>query len=404
MTVIFDKGELMGAISPAASVVPGHNSSAAIDGILFECPGEEAGTCRISAYDMEKGVRTTVPARILDEGKFILNTQKVLQIVRSLPDGDIEIAIDQNMTARISSGQSSFEISAVRGEDFPGLPLLSGDRNYEFTGRSLRQILSKAIICAAQNDTRPALNGVFFGIEGGVMTVVGCDGNRMAICEKELPTGAPDAKMIVPARMLSEILKVVRDSEDECDTVLMSIARKHVIFTVGGILYFTRLIDTEYMDYARILPHEHTGEVFASASEIRGALERASIITEDKLGGNSRTYVRFDIGDSMIKISSVSTGGSIYEEIPAAKTGEDLTIGFTCRYLLDALRTCPEAYTLRIRYSGAMSGVRIEEARGSGIEEYKNGGGVPEGFDRPDSDGDERQRFLFYIMPRRMTN
>ena len=404
MTVVFEKATLMGAISPAASVVPGHNTSAAIDGILFECPGEEPGTCRISAYDMEKGVRTTIPAAIMEEGKFILNTQKILQIVRSLPDGEIKITIDAGMTARISSGQSSFEISAVRGEDFPGLPLLAGDRNYTFTGRALRKTLSKAIICAAQNDTRPALNGVFFKIEGGVMTVVGCDGNRMAVCENEVPEGAPEAKMLVPARMLSEILKVVRDSEDEADAVTVSIARKHVIFTVDGILYFTRLIDAEYMDYARILPTEHTCEVFANGAEIRAALERASIITEDKLGGNSKTYVRFDIVDDMIKISSVSTGGSVYEEIPAAKTGDDITIAFTCRYLLDALRSCPEAYTLRMRLGSSMTGVRIEEARGSGIAEYSGAAAVPDGFDRPDSDGDERQRFLYYIMPRRMTD
>ena len=158
------------------------------------------------------------------------------------------------------------------------------------------------------------------------------------------------------------------------------------------------------MDYMHSLPTEHTCEVFANAAEIRAALERASIITEDKLGGNSKTYVRFDIEDSVIKISSVSTGGSIYEEIPAAKTGDDITIAFTCRYLLDALRSCPEAYTLRMRFGSSMTGVRIEEARGSGIAEYSGTGAVPDGFDRPDSDGDERQRFLYYIMPRRMTN
>ena len=81
MKVIFDKGELLSALIPAAGLVPGHNTAAATDGILFECPGEDPGTCRISAYDMEKGVRTTIPAKIMDEGSFILNTQKILQIV-----------------------------------------------------------------------------------------------------------------------------------------------------------------------------------------------------------------------------------------------------------------------------------------------------------------------------------
>lgn len=399
MKVIFDKSEILSALVPAAGVVPGHNSAEAIDGILFECPGEEPGTCRICAYDMEKGVRTNIPARVMSEGKFVLNTQKILQIVRSLPDGDIEIDIDSDFKARISSGQSSFEIMGINGADFPGLPLLSGDRNYKLTGKTLRSIISKTIICAAMNDPRPAFTGVFFKIEEGVMTVVGCDGRRMAVCEEDVGD-VPNARMIIPAKILSELLKVIRDTEDE---VTISLARKHVIFNVEDTLYFTRLIDTEYLDYYRILPKTHETEVFLTAHELRSALERASIITEDKLGGNSRTYVRFDVVDGCVKISSVSTGGSIYEEIPAAKNGGDLVIGFTCRYLLDALRSCPEAYTLRIRMNNADKGICIEEARGSGIVKESADGAVPEGFDRADSDGDEKMKFIYFIMPRRIT-
>lgn len=400
MKVIFDKGELLSALIPAAGMVPGHNSAAATDGILFECPGEEPGTCRISAYDMEKGVRTSVPAKIMDEGSFILNTQKILQIVRSLPDGDIEIDINSEYKAKISSGSSSFEIMGIDGKDFPGLPLLSGDRNYSLTGNKLRSIISKTIICADPNDTRPAFTGVFFKIEGGIMTVVGCDGNRMAICEENIGEGAADAKMIVPVKILSEIFKVIKDSEEE---IVVSLARKHVIFNVGGILYFTRLIETEYLDYYRIIPKSHVTEVFLTAHELRSALERASIITEDKLGGNSRTYVKFDVVEGKVNISSASTGGSIYEEIPAAKNGDDLTIAFTCRYLIEALRACPEAYTLRIRMNNATSGVCIEEARGSGIIREASDSKIPEGYDRADSDGDEKMKFIYFIMPRRIT-
>ena len=71
MKIVFDKSTLMSALIPAAGLVPGHNTAAAIDGILFECPGEEPGTCRICAYDMEKGIRTSIPTKYMDEGKFI---------------------------------------------------------------------------------------------------------------------------------------------------------------------------------------------------------------------------------------------------------------------------------------------------------------------------------------------
>jgi len=400
MKVIFEKSELLTALIPAAGVVPGHNTAAATDGILFECPGDDPGTCRISAYDMEKGVRTSINAKIMDEGKFILNTQKILQIVRSLPDGNIEIDIDADFKAKISSGSSSFEIMGIDGADFPGLPLLSGDRNYTLTGTKIRSIISKTMIYANPNDTRPAFTGVFFKIENGVMTVVGCDGNRMAICEEELGDGVPDARMLIPVKILSEILKVIKDTDDE---VTISLARKHVIFNIDGVLYFTRLIDTEYLDYYRILPKSFETEVFIISNDLRSALDRASIITEGKLGGNTTTYVRFDVVDGCIKISSSSTSGSIYEEIPSSKNGNDITIGFNCKYILDALRACPEAYSLRIRMNNPTAGICIEEVRGSGIIREVSDSVVPEGFDRADSDGEDKMKFIYFVMPKRIT-
>ncbi len=104
MKVIFDRDELLSALIPASGVVPGRNTSANVDGILFECPGDENGTCSLSAYDLEKGMRTTIDAKILSEGKFILNTQKILQIVRSFPAGELMISVGENLKATISSG------------------------------------------------------------------------------------------------------------------------------------------------------------------------------------------------------------------------------------------------------------------------------------------------------------
>ncbi len=396
MKVIFDRAELLSVIMPASGLVPGHNTANATDGILFECPGDEEGMCTVCAYDMEKGLRASIPAQIIEEGKFIINTQKIIQIVRSLPEGEVEFDISADYKAKISSGASSFEIVALKGEDFPGLPLLSGDRVYNFTGKTLRSIITKTMISVAQNNVNAAFNGVFFKIENNVMNVVGCDGNRLTVCEEELPEGSADAKVIVPLKVLAELLKSVRDNEEE---VTMMIARRHIIFKMYGLIYFTRLIDAEYLDFKRLIPTTCQTEVYVNADELRGALERASVITEDKLGGNSRTFVKFEIVDGLVKITSSSVGGSIYEEVPAAKNGPDLTIAFTCRYLLDALRTCPEAYTLRIRLNTDRTGVRIEEARGSGICEDGEAA-VPSAFDRPESDGDEKMKFLYFVMPR----
>ena len=99
MKVVFDRDKLLTALAPAAAIAPGRKTIASVEGILFECPGDEPGTCRLTAYDMEKGMRTFVETRSMTEGSFIINSQNILQIVRSMPSGDITIDIDDKNRA-----------------------------------------------------------------------------------------------------------------------------------------------------------------------------------------------------------------------------------------------------------------------------------------------------------------
>lgn len=339
MKVIFDRDVLLSALIPAQGVVPGRNIQANIDGILLECPGEEPETCRISAYDLEKGMRCTIDCKILSEGKVIINTQKLLQIVRSFPEGEVELNVDEELNATISSGNGSFEISALKGDEFPMLPLLTGDRNYVLPQHELRNIFTRTVFAAAQNDSRPVFNGVYFKISEGKMTVVACDASRLALFESEAPENFAEASFIVPSKIILEFSKLVKDSEEEA---VISVARKHVIFKLGEYNFFARLIDSEYLNYKRVIPESVSTEVFINKDELRSALERAMLITEDKLGGNYRTFVRMSFEGDILKVSSVSTSGRVYEEIPISKNGGDIVIGFNCRNMVETLRAFPD--------------------------------------------------------------
>jgi hypothetical protein len=67
---------LLASLGPAAAIAPGKKTIASVEGILFECPGDMEGTCRLTAYDMEKGMRTNVETVFMTEGSFIINSQK----------------------------------------------------------------------------------------------------------------------------------------------------------------------------------------------------------------------------------------------------------------------------------------------------------------------------------------
>lgn len=384
MKVIFNRDELLTALIPAASIAPGKNTIATIEGILFECPGDEPGECRITSYDMEKGLRTNVPAKIMSSGSFIINSQNILQIVRSMPSGEITIDIDENNHARITCGSSFFEINSLPGESFPALPLLTGDRSFTLPQYIFRSLVMKTAFAVAQNSSKPMFNGVYFNIEDGYLKCVGCDNSRLGYAEYEIGPDAPQTSIIIPGRILLETLKNIKDTEDDMQ---IFVARKHVIFKVGAYTYFSRLIDGEYMNYKRVIPETFERFAYVNKQAFLSAAERALIVTEDKLGGSSlRTFIKLEFTKDKMIITSASTGGSVYEELPISMEGEDLVIGFNCRLLVDALRVAEGAETLCIKMNGPLIGICIEEADGG-------------------EDSDKKKnpvKYILYVLPLRM--
>ena len=152
------------------------------------------------------------------------------------------------------------------------------------------------------------------------------------------------------------------------------------------------------MDYERIFPKSFTTEAYLDPIEIKDALERAAIISEDKLGGNNRAIVKLEFTGDKITVSCVSSEGSVVEPVTAAIGGADLTIGFTGRFLLEALKACPENVSrIRFRLNSAVEGVCIENGEGSRFVTY-------EGEEKKAKSEEDKFDFLHIVMPRRLNN
>ena len=121
------------------------------------------------------------------------------------------------------------------------------------------------------------------------------------------------------------------------------------------------MIESKYIDYTRVIPRSFATVAYLDPAELRGAIERASIISEDKLGGNSKAQVKFVVGGNKIDISAVSTSGSIFETINAAITGEEVTIGFNCRYLINSVKVS-EGEKLYLTMKSPTQAITIEPA------------------------------------------
>ncbi len=369
MKVRFNKDTLLMCINRSLGCVSADKTYGAIEGILLTAIAPDQ--CKISAYDLEKGIKTTIDADVEEEGSVVINGNKLASIVRLLPS-DVTIETSDAGVATITSGRSRFQLHYLPGEDFPQLPEFSPDRSFSISQKMLKTVINQTAFAVSKENDRPFLTGMYFEVYEGMLRVVACDSYRLAIRNRKCDTkivsknGETELKFIVPGKTINEIQRLLDDTDSE---IKFSLTRKHVIFSMtmkyGDVekeaVIFSRLIDSNYFEYERVIPKESKTFVTVSRELLEDALERASLVTEDKAAGHTKSIVKFSVKDEVLEISAVSMNGKVFDEIPAEKEGPEIEIGFACKYLLEILKG-PDVDTLKLSLSSPLMSMIIEDA------------------------------------------
>ena len=360
MIVIFDKQTLLTYLSPLTYTVPSRSAIPALEGFHMICSEDE---CKAETFDNEKGIKTKFPCQVIEDGNIVIDAQKFLQIIKTLPDGEIKVSVDSNYKTVIESGLSHFDIKALPGEDFPSIPDILGEKGFVIPQYLFKKLVNKIFFAIAQNDARPVFSGAYFQIDENSITLVSCDSNRLAFCEKQVALesrnrdgSSLNLKFIVPGKTLADAIKMIKDSEEEME---IKVTRRYMVFKIGEFTLFSKTIDSDYINYERLLPKEHKIVTYLKAEELRNALERSSLIVEDRLNGSIRSFVKFTI-DEVLSISTNSANGNVYDELDIRNEGGgSITIAFNCKFLLEAIRVCDDG-EIKMSYSNPFSGVLIE--------------------------------------------
>ena len=352
----------MRVLVPAMGTVSNKNTITAIEGVLIETL--DNGRIQISTYDMNKGFRASFePVEIERTGRFIINAQRLYQTVRVLPDDDITIDVNDKLNCEISSGKASFSMFALKGEDFPNLPDLITDNGFTVSADILKKMIGKVAHSIADQDKRPMLCGAFFKITEGGMEVVSCDSYRLSKCNVKCDigsineSGSVSYSFIIPGHALGELSKVLADGDEEKVTVYLS--RKHAIIRKGEVIFFTRTIDSEYIDYNRMIPRDNGIVVNIDRDRLLSGLERANIIAEEKIQGSGKSYVKLTVKEQQLGLTSTSVYGCVNDEMDCVHEGEDIDIGFNCRFLIDAVKVA-EGENLYIKLKNPNQAIMIE--------------------------------------------
>lgn len=367
MKITFNRQDINNKIVPLLYTVSSKTTSGVTDGILIEARIPDV--CIMTTFDGEKGIRITVSAEVEEEGSYIINAQKFNQTLKVMEGEFITVTVDDNMNVVFECGISTHRTGAIAAMNFPEIPRLTSDKGFIVSQAQFKKRLNQVSFAMGVNDPRQTLNGCYITIEKDTITFVACDTFKLAVssCKSNIQNieDSEDSgnninfKFILPSKTVTELVKLLSDDEDDMVKVYMS--HKNIVLLIDDIIFFSRLINGDYIDYERVILKNHKIFFTADRNNFIRALETASLITEEKIAGAVRSPVKLDICENLLKVSAISSAGRIYDEVDIEHEGSDLSISFNNKYLLDCLNSC-SAEKVKLSLTSPLMSCNIEPA------------------------------------------
>ena len=329
MKLVCSKSNLLKSVNIVLKAIPGKTTMPILECILIDA---STNNIKFTANDMELGIETIVDGTILEKGIVAIDAKIFSDIIRKLPDNDVTIETDGNLTTTITCEKAKFSISGQSGEEFSYLPYVERDNHIVVSQFTLKEVIRQTIFSIAANENNKMMTGELFEVKGDMLRVVSLDGHRISIRKIELKEEYSDIKVVVPGKTLIEISKILSgETEDE---VSIFFTKNHIVFEFDDTVVVSRLIEGEYFRIDQMLSSDYETKIQVNKKELLDCIDRATLLVKE----SDKKPIILSITDDNIELKIQSQIGSMDEEIDINKEGKDIMIGFNPRFLIDALR------------------------------------------------------------------
>lgn len=333
MKLICEKTILADAVAVCIHAVSAKSSIAALEGLLITTGQNSVSLC---GYNFKTAIQRSFDATILEAGTAVISARILSDIVRKLPNDSVEITVDEKMMATIRSGATEFNLMATPAREYPDLPDVDAVAGASLPAKVLRDMLGRSSFAVSTNENKPILTGSLFEVSENTLTVVAVDSYRLAMRREPCNNMRGGAfSFVVPGDTLRELSRILPENDEET-TIFPD--RKHAMFRFERTVVTTRLLEGEFLNYKSVIPDSLPISLKVSTSDIIDSVERVSLIISERLKNPVRCL--FD-GDAL-RLSCVTALGRSYDECVIPFCPEPVEIGFNNRYLLDALKACPD--------------------------------------------------------------
>lgn len=356
MHFIIKKNRLVYALSHVNKAVSSKKTIPILTGVKFEM--REQGL-RLTGADSDITIQMDIPLsaegkdiiEVFEKGAIVL-PRYVVDIVKKLPQDEIEFKKTDRLAIYIKSGLSEFRINGFDVEEYPELQTTNSDRKFTIDSSLLSTMLRQTTFAISNNESRPILTGVSWNLNGDKLKFYATDSHRLAVKEVVVDNKNELSlkSLVVPGKALKELAKILEYYDD---VVEIAASSSQLYVQVDNLLFISRILEGAYPDIPRIIPQKIESEVKINRLNLIDSIERASLIARD----SRNNIVKLEtLENNLIEISSSSQEiGNVNELVEINSiSGEEVQISFNAKYVLEALGAI-ESDEVLFEFTGPLS-------------------------------------------------
>ncbi len=346
--------DIAAAVGAASKIVNTHTTVPILSNVLLQA---DDGRVVARATDLELTLELTFPAKISEAGSVTVPARLFSGYLGNLPAAELELQ-GSPTRASVKCERSNYDFHALPPEEYPPLPMAAGSAELMISAKRFRDAIDATIFAASSEEARGAvLMGTLLEIDADAMTLVATDGYRLAKHKTILSRGASgQERYIVPSRALAEAARNLGGAEEIAIGVLGT-GNNQLALIASDMSVTVRLVDGQYPNYQQVIPAKFDRTVTVNTANFIGSLRRAELVAGDRA-----SMVKLAIANQTLVVTASSdVSGNAYEEIEIEQRGEDLTIAFNARYLIDILNHVKSPRTM-LEFLGPLSPAAVRPA------------------------------------------
>ncbi|MFK5925163.1 MAG: DNA polymerase III subunit beta [Desulfuromusa sp.] len=334
MQFTISKNVFLEGLTKVQGIVEKKHTMPILANVLIEAKNNEI---IITATDLEVGLKTKYEAKIIEEGKITVSAKKLYEIIKELPDKEINFNSKNNFWVEIKCHKSLFNLVGLSPDEFPKFPDIELINN-SLNKNILNEMIEKTLFSVSNDETKFNLTGIYIKAEkiekNKKIIFVSTDGHRLSMIKRKYENELNDRYFegfILPKKGIIEIKKILETMED---TINIGISDNNFSLSNKKTTLIMRMVDGDFPDYKRVIPEKGNNAAIINKNLFLHALKRISILSSEKSKGVKINLKK----DSLILTSSNPDLGDAKEEIDIIYNGDDIFIGFNAKYIIEILQ------------------------------------------------------------------